>query len=143
MTEDGTFAAPGHAEVTTSPPGGRGDLFDPACPTRRLLDRIGGKWTSMVIKVLQDEGAPVRFAELRRRARGISQKMLSATLKDLVTDGLVVRTVVDTVPPQVSYALTDLGTSLTGPLGVLRDWAEEHMVEVDARRSTALPSGSM
>lgn len=114
--------------MTTS----RGDLFDPLCPTRRLLDRIGTKWTSMAIKVLA-EAAPdeVRFAELRRRMPGVSQKMLSVTLQSMVRDGLVVRRVEPTVPPRVHYRLTELGRSLDGPLAAVRAWAEEHMAEVD------------
>lgn len=121
----------------TSPPGrtakgARGDLFDPRCPTRRLLDRIGTKWTSMAVKVLA-EAAPheVRFAELRRRMPGVSQKMLSVTLHNLVRDGLVARRVEPTVPPRVHYRLTELGLSLDRPLAALRAWAEEHMAEID------------
>jgi DNA-binding HxlR family transcriptional regulator len=111
---------------------GRGDLFDPECPTRQLLDRIGTKWTSMAVKVLA-ETAPgeVRFAELRRRMPGVSQKMLSVTLQSLVRDGLVARRVEPTVPPRVHYRLTDLGLSLETPLAALRAWAEEHMAEID------------
>ncbi|OLZ52789.1 winged helix-turn-helix transcriptional regulator [Amycolatopsis keratiniphila] len=110
----------------------RGDLFDPECPTRRLLDRIGTKWTSMAVKVLA-EAAPheVRFAELRRRIPGVSQKMLSVTLHSLVRDGLVARRVEPTVPPRVHYRLTDLGLSLELPLAALRNWAEEHMAAID------------
>ncbi|OXM54553.1 winged helix-turn-helix transcriptional regulator [Amycolatopsis alba] len=111
---------------------GRGDLFDPECPTRRLLDRIGTKWTSMAVKVLA-EAAPheVRFAELRRRIPGVSQKMLSVTLHSLVRDGLVTRRVEPTVPPRVHYRLTDLGLSLDVPLAALRTWAEENMARID------------
>ncbi|WP_225827491.1 winged helix-turn-helix transcriptional regulator [Streptomyces naphthomycinicus] len=113
-------------------PVARGDLFDPACPTRRLLDRIGTKWTSMAVKVLA-EAAPgeVRFAELLRRMPGVSQKMLSVTLRNLVRDGLVARRVEPTVPPAVHYRLTGLGLSLDTVLAAVRDWAEEHMAEVD------------
>ncbi|MET9258751.1 helix-turn-helix domain-containing protein [Amycolatopsis sp. NPDC004079] len=113
-------------------PSARGDLFDPACPTRRLLDRIGTKWTSMTVKILA-EAAPdeVRFADLRRRIPGVSQKMLSVTLQSLVRDGLVSRRVEATVPPRVHYRLTPLGASLESALAVLRTWAEEHMADVD------------
>ncbi|QFZ20755.1 winged helix-turn-helix transcriptional regulator [Saccharothrix syringae] len=111
---------------------GRGDLFDPRCPTRQLLDRIGTKWTSMTVKVLA-EAVPgeVRFAELRRRMPGVSQKMLSVTLHSLVRDGLVARRVEPTVPPRVHYRLTELGLSLEAPLAALRAWAEQHMAEID------------
>ncbi|MFE2725987.1 winged helix-turn-helix transcriptional regulator [Kitasatospora sp. NPDC059327] len=125
--------------MTTSRPdepdqrrGERGDLLDPCCPTRQLLDRIGTKWTSMAVKVLAEE-APneIRFADLRRRMAGISQKMLSVTLQSLVRDGLVARRVEPTVPPAVHYRLTELGLSLEGPLSALRVWAETHMPEID------------
>ena len=108
-----------------------GDLFDPRCPTRQLLDRLGGKWTSMAIKVL-DDGRPgeIRFAELKRRMPGISQKMLAQTLRSLERDALVVRRVEATTPPRVHYRLTELGVSLTGPLAVLRTWAEHHMAQI-------------
>ncbi|MGW6488382.1 winged helix-turn-helix transcriptional regulator [Streptomyces sp. NPDC055056] len=125
--------------MTTSMPGEpsrspreRGDLFDPRCPTRQLLDRIGTKWTSMVIKVLAEtDPGELRFAELRRRIPGISQKMLSVTLQSLVRDGLAARRVEPTVPPAVHYRLTELGLSLERPLSALRAWAETHMPEID------------
>ncbi|WP_433889023.1 winged helix-turn-helix transcriptional regulator [Streptomyces sp. CA-111067] len=129
MTTSGT-RAPGRGE--------RGDLFDPLCPTRQLLDRIGTKWTSMAVKTLAD-AAPdeVRFAELRRRMPGVSQKMLSVTLRSLTADGLVSRRVEPTVPPGVFYRLTGLGLSLEVVLAGLRDWAEEHMGEIDRGRRAA------
>jgi DNA-binding HxlR family transcriptional regulator len=116
-----------------------GDLFDVACPTRHLLDRIGDKWTSMLVKTLADAArggeGEVRFAELQRRAPGISRKMLAQTLRDLERDGLVTRRVEPTVPPRVHYALTPLGRSLDNPLAALRDWAERHMAAIDDARS--------
>lgn len=120
------------SRTVRAPKGVRGDLFDPQCPTRRLLDRIGTKWTSMAVKVLA-EASPeeVRFAELQRRMPGVSQKMLSVTLQGMTRDGLVGRRVEPTVPPRVYYGLTDLGLSLEGPLAVVRAWAEEHMAEID------------
>jgi DNA-binding HxlR family transcriptional regulator len=113
-------------------------LFSPACPTRQLLDRIGSKWTSMAIKVLAD-AAPeeLRFAELRRRMTGVSQKMLSTTLQSLVRDGLAVRRVEPTVPPRVHYSLTELGLSLEEPLAALRSWAETHMAAVESANHAA------
>jgi DNA-binding HxlR family transcriptional regulator len=128
--------------VTTATPTGCGDLFDPHCPTRQLLDRVGTKWTSMAVKVLAEAApAEVRFAELRRRMPGISQKMLSVTLRSLVRDGLVARRVEPTVPPGVHYRLTDLGLSLEGPLSLLRDWAETHMPAIDEHNRLAEAGG--
>ncbi|MCC2271269.1 helix-turn-helix transcriptional regulator [Streptomyces sp. CT1-17] len=130
--------------TSRSPNGSRGDLFDPQCPTRRLLDRIGTKWTSMAVNVLA-EASPdeVRFAELQRRMAGVSQKMLSVTLQGLTRDGLVDRRVEATVPPRVYYSLTPLGLTLDEPLAALREWAEQHMAEIDRanRRSDKRTSG--
>ena len=124
----------GHSGETTSS-SGRGDLFSPACPTRLLLDRIGTKWTSMVVKLLAEVyPGERRFGELRRRMPGVSQKMLSQTLQSLTADGLARRRVEDSVPPSVHYSLTPLGRSLDEPLGALRAWAEEHMAEIDRAR---------
>jgi DNA-binding HxlR family transcriptional regulator len=121
-----------------APVGARGDLFDPLCPTRRLLDRLGTKWISMTVKVLA-EAAPgeVRFAELQRRMTGVSQKMLSVTLQGMARDGLVARRVEPTVPPRVHYRLTPLGLSLDEPLAAVRAWAEEHMAEIDRANHAA------
>ncbi|MFI2082807.1 winged helix-turn-helix transcriptional regulator [Streptomyces rubiginosohelvolus] len=136
-----TSGAPGRR------PGARGDLLAPDCPTRQLLDRVGSKWTSMVVKVLAEaDPGEVRFAELRRRVPGISQKMLSVTLQSLARDGLVSRRVEPTVPPAVHYRLTGLGLSLEEPLSALRSWAEAHMAEIDrnnllARDRPAEPEG--
>ncbi|OEV08889.1 winged helix-turn-helix transcriptional regulator [Streptomyces nanshensis] len=130
-----TTSRPGTGE---RPPGERGDLLDERCPTRQLLDRIGTKWTSMTVKVLAEETpGEVRFAELRRRIPGISQKMLSTTLQSLVRDGLATRRVESTVPPAVHYGLTELGLSLERPLAALRDWAETHMPEIDRNNQAA------
>ncbi|MGW4806220.1 winged helix-turn-helix transcriptional regulator [Kitasatospora sp. NPDC004272] len=119
-------------------PGERGDLLDPLCPTRRLLDRVGTKWTSIAVKALAEEApAELRFAELRRRVPGISQKMLSVTLQSLVRDGLVARRVEPTVPPAVHYRLTELGRSLDGPLSALREWAETHMSQISRNNRLA------
>ena len=116
----------------------RGDLFDPACPTRLLLDRIAGKWVVMVVKVLAEaEPGEVRFAELERRMPGVSHKMRSQTLRSLAGDGLVVRRVEPSVPPRVFYRLTPLGRSLDVPLAALRTWAEDHMAEIDRPQPSA------
>lgn len=107
-------------------------MLDPGCPTRRLLDRVGSKWTALAIRALAVASPnELRFAELKRQMPGVSQKMLSVTLRSLQRDGLVDRRVVDTAPPSVFYRLTDLGLSLEVPLAALREWAEVHMPDVD------------
>jgi len=103
--------------------------FERDCPIRLVLDRIADKWTVMMMSLLSD-GAPHRFNELRRNVEGISQKMLTQTLRDLERDGLVVRTVYAEVPPRVEYALTPLGVTLCGPIAALGEWAIAHVDEV-------------
>lgn len=95
------------------------------CPTRRILDRIGDRWTVLVVGVLGDGTA--RFSQLKRRIDGISQKMLTQTLRQMERDGLVIRTVYPEVPVRVEYALTDAGESLRGPLKALEEWSIEHL----------------
>ena len=106
----------------------------------RILDRIGDRWTVLVIGVLGH--GEVRFSELRRRVEGISQKMLSVTLQGLTRDGLVGRRVEPTVPPRVYYRLTPLGLTLEEPLAALREWAEAHMTEVDRARRRSEEEGA-
>ena len=109
--------------------------FDPytaACPSRQALDRIGDRWTILVFGALAD--GPRRFTELARRIEGVSQKMLTQTLRGLERDGLVTRTVHATVPPRVDYELTPLGRTLSGPIGALEQWALDHMGDVLAAR---------
>jgi len=110
----------------------RGDAFDPDCPTRVVLDRIGDKWTVLVIGALVD--GPLRFTALRQRVGGVAPKVLTQTLRAMERDGLLTRTVFAQVPPRVDYALTDLGVSLGGPIAVLTDWAEEHVGRIVAAR---------
>lgn len=113
---------------TTSTPAG--DPYQAGCPTRRILDRIGDRWTVLVIGVLGDGEA--RFSELRRRVDGISQKMLTQTLRGLERDGLVRRTVRAEVPVRVDYALTEAGRTLQEPLRALEAWSIAHLGEVAA-----------
>lgn len=109
-----------------------GNPYQQDCPTRRILDRIGDKWTVLIVGALGDDA--VRFSELRRRIQGISQKMLTQTLRSLEEDGLVSRTVTAQVPIKVEYALTDVGQSLRAPLKALEEWSIEHLGNVlDAR----------
>jgi DNA-binding HxlR family transcriptional regulator len=112
----------------------RGDPYDADCPTRRILDRIGDRWTVLIVCALGD--GDLRFSELRRRIDGISQKMLTQTLRGLERDGLVLRTVYPEVPVRVEYALTDAGRTLLEPLGALQDWAIEHLGEVSTSQVT-------
>ncbi|MFD0994410.1 DNA-binding HxlR family transcriptional regulator [Pseudoclavibacter chungangensis] len=113
--------------------GGRWDPYDQDCPSRQLLDRIGDRWTVLVVLALAD--GPRRFSELRRSVGGVSQKMLTQTLRALERDGLVRRTVFAQVPPRVDYTLTDTGTSLLEPLRGLLDWSSAHMDDVLASRA--------
>ena len=100
---------------------------------REILDRVGDKWSVLVIALLGEQGR--RFSELRRSIEGISQRMLTLTLRQLERDGLVSRTVHATVPPRVDYALTPLGESVLEPITVLMRWAQEHGTDVaEARR---------
>ena len=110
------------------------DPFARDCPSRRLLGRIGDRWTVLLIITLTD--GPRRFSELLRTVDGISQKMLTQTLRSLEADGLVLRTVHPEIPPRVEYELTELGRSLLEPLGALIDWALTHMGEVQASRDS-------
>ncbi len=103
------------------------------CPTRQILDRIADKWTFLIIGTLQK--GTCRFSELRRTVEGISQKMLTQTLRELERDGLVERTVYAQVPPKVEYALTPLGRTLCEPLGTITKWAEEHIQQIDTARA--------
>ena len=107
-----------------------GNVYDGQCPSRLVLDRIGDKWTALVIGLLED--GPMRFSELQRCIHGISQKMLTQTLRNLERDGLVSRTLYPEVPPRVEYALTPMGETLCAPLTAVRHWAEEHITAVTA-----------
>jgi DNA-binding HxlR family transcriptional regulator len=116
--------------TTQTDPMLRGDPYHPDCPTRRILDRIGDRWTVLIVGVLGEGDA--RFSELRRRVGGVSQKMLTQTLRGLERDGLVRRTVHPQVPVRVEYALTEAGRTLLGPLRALQEWSIEHLSDVSA-----------
>jgi DNA-binding HxlR family transcriptional regulator len=102
------------------------------CPVRNVLDRISGKWHTLLIAALAD--GPLRFGELKRALPDISQRMLTQSLRDLQRDGLIARRVYPTLPPSVDYRLTDLGRSLLGPLAGLIRWAEERAEAIAAAR---------
>nr|WP_244641406.1 helix-turn-helix domain-containing protein [Tianweitania populi] len=107
---------------------------DGGCPIREVLDRVGDTWSLLVIFNLQ--GRPVRFNALRRMIEGISQRMLTVTLRSLERDGLVQRTVKPTTPPEVEYALTELGQSIAVPVAALGNWAAQNRGELRASRSS-------
>lgn len=109
------------------------DVFDDRCPTRLVLDRLADKWSLLLLDRLDD--GPVRFNQLRRDIRGLSQKILSQTLKRLERDGLVERTVRPTVPVRVEYALTPLGRTLTETVAAFAHWAERNMGAVFAAQA--------
>ncbi|MGN6327925.1 MAG: winged helix-turn-helix transcriptional regulator [Rhodanobacter sp.] len=109
-----------------------GNPYSSNCPTRKVLDRVADKWAVLVLGLLVE--GPIRFNRLRRAVEGISQKMLSQTLKSLERDGLVSRKAFATVPVTVEYAITPLGRTLATALDALRVWAETHMEEVVANQ---------
>ncbi|NNM46199.1 winged helix-turn-helix transcriptional regulator [Knoellia koreensis] len=124
-------------EPALAPDLARGNAFDPECPTRVVLDRLGDKWTVLVIGALAD--GPLRFTELRARIGAVAPKVLTQTLRALERDGLLTRTVHAQVPPRVDYEITPLGRSLSAPLAVLTDWAEEHVGQIMASREEYAP----
>ncbi|MGW6697133.1 winged helix-turn-helix transcriptional regulator [Nocardia sp. NPDC055049] len=109
------------------------DAYSAKCPTRQVLDHIAGKWTILVIDALLD--GTQRYTDLSRRIEGVSQKMLTQTLRSLEADGFVTRTVYPTIPPKVDYALTALGRSLAEPITALRQWTETHINEIERARA--------
>lgn len=122
------------------------DAFLAGCPSRQLLARISDKWVALILAALGDDsprragtdcaGNPrsKRYSELSRQLAGVSQKMLTQTLRSLERDGLITRTVTPTVPVTVTYQLTGLGVSLQHVMRGIKEWAETHMDEVLANR---------
>ena len=113
----------------------KGNVFDPDCPSRVVLDRVAEKWTGLVVLALSD--GTLRFGELRERIGGVAPKVLTQTLRALERDGLITRTVYAEVPPRVEYALTELGASLREPLATIQVWAEKNAGRVLAARDRA------
>ena len=128
----GTIAPPRSLERLRAKRTGphQGDLFDPDCPTRLVLDRIGDKWTVLVVLLLSD--GPMRFSELRSHLGRVAPKVLTQTLRRMERDGLVTRQIFAQVPPRVDYELTDLGHSLLEPIVAIGDWAEVHVGRITA-----------
>lgn len=103
------------------------------CESRQALDRIADKWTCLIVYALLD--GPRRHGELKRMIEGISQKMLTQTLRSMEADALVKRTVIDVIPPHVEYGLTPLGRTLSEPLVAICQWAMDHLPELQAARA--------
>jgi DNA-binding HxlR family transcriptional regulator len=117
------------------------DAMLEACPTRHVMETIGGKWSALLVHALAD--GPRRHGQLRTRIAGVSQKMLTQTLRELERDGLVTRTVTPSVPVRVDYALTPLGHTLVPVLGALKVWSETHIEQVlDAREAFDAAAGA-
>ena len=124
------------------------EAFLAVCPSHKLLERISNKWVTLILAALGNDGwnrlgarctgepRSMRYSELSRLLAGVSQKMLTQTLRSLERDGLVMRSVVPTVPITVSYELTSLGLSLYKMMSSLKAWAETHMDDVFINRAT-------
>jgi DNA-binding HxlR family transcriptional regulator len=109
------------------------DVFNASCDSRQVLELIADRWSMLVIYALTHQVR--RHADLKRTIGGISQKMLTQTLRSLERDGLVSRTVYDVVPPHVEYGLTPLGQTLLEPLSAICRWAETHLPQVKSARA--------
>jgi DNA-binding HxlR family transcriptional regulator len=113
---------------------GRFDVMAAACPTRQVIGRVGDKWSLLVLYALST--GTKRFSQLRSEVEGISQKMLTQTLRALERDGLVHRHVYATIPPKVEYRLTPLGQGIEEAIAVVRKWAYTHMDEITMARDS-------
>ncbi|MBR1128183.1 winged helix-turn-helix transcriptional regulator [Bradyrhizobium iriomotense] len=138
-----TLLKPAHTDLPASPrpdqrlgpgPDQRPDPNHADCRgVASVLSRVGDKWSVFVIMMLSD--GPKRFNELKRMINGISQRMLTLTLRGLERDGLVTRTIFPTIPPRVDYELTDLGHGLSRPVEALGKWAKDHLDQIEAART--------
>lgn len=108
------------------------NVFTAGCPSRQIFERISERWTGIVLMALED--GTLRFSELKRKVEGVSQKMLTQTLRGLERDGLVRREVFPTVPVTVEYTLTALGASLLATVQQVRAWAYANIEEIDVAR---------
>lgn len=127
IAQEGTFLKPEHTDVTAHAPQHQSE---DCRAVSAVLARVGDKWSVLVISLLGP--GPRRFNEIKRMIGGISQRMLTLTLRGLERDGLVTRTVFPTIPPRVEYELTDLGKSLWQPVEALGEWARRHQPEIAA-----------
>jgi DNA-binding HxlR family transcriptional regulator len=130
MSQEGTLTSPGSSEVTEDECCADAFQWDSRedCEVRQILDRIADKWSLLVVSLLEQR--TLRFNELRRQIDGISQRMLTVTLRNLERDGLIQRTVYAEVPPKVEYRLTALGCTLLETIQHLVNWTEEHQAEI-------------
>jgi DNA-binding HxlR family transcriptional regulator len=110
------------------------DVMKAACPTQQVIGQVGQKWSALVLYALKDRGT-LRFGELRAVIEGVSQKMLTQTLRQLERDGFVVRTAYPTVPVTVEYRLTSLGLELAEVVGAIRTFAYARMPQIEAARA--------
>jgi DNA-binding HxlR family transcriptional regulator len=135
MREEGTSKSPGSSEGTVADDCWDAFQWDSRedCEVRQILDRIADKWSLLVISLLEER--TLRFNELRREIDGISQRMLTVTLRQLERDGLVCRTVYPVVPPRVEYCLSPLGATLLGTIQALVVWTEKHQPEIAQARA--------
>lgn len=117
-----------------------GNVYDPDCPARTMLDRIGDKWTVLVVLMLLD--GPRRFNDLRARVGKVAPKVLTETLRRLERDGVLTRTAFAEIPPRVVYELTPLGRSLEQPIRSIAEWAEQNIEQIAAAREAYDGSGS-
>src|ERR1700681_168487 len=131
--QGGTFLTPEHKKVPVLPLPPNAHLDSDCRGVASILARVGDKWSVFVIMLLG--GGPRRFNEIKRMVGGISQRMLTLTLRGLERDGLVTRTVFPTIPPRVDYELTDLGRGLWQPVEPLGKWASDHQTEIEDARA--------
>ncbi len=128
LAQEGTATSQGNTRVTSAI-----EAVGACQAVTDMLSRVGDKWSMQVVMKLGE--APRRFNELRRTVDGISQRMLTRTLRNLERDGLVSRTVTPTVPPRVDYALTGLGHSLWGPVTQLSQWVLDNRTQIETSRA--------
>ena len=141
--EERTLGCPGELEVTAFLPPGWLDNPPADCPARQVFDRVGDRWSMLVLMILAEE--TLRFNQLRRRIPDLSQRVLTTTLRGLERDGLVVRTQYPTIPPQVDYRPTPLGRSLLDAVRPVVGWSFAHREQIQAHRAAfdaRKPAGS-
>lgn len=132
--EERTWKSPGDLEVTAPPPALRwAGATEADCPARPIFDRIGDRWSMFVLVHL--EAGPLRFNAIRRRIANLSQRILTVTVRSLERDGLILRTVYPTVPPQVDYRITPLGRSLLDAAEGLVAWSADHQGAIRDHRA--------